>query len=108
MSENHRSSWTREDDERLIEMLAKDWTYSRIGQVMGRNYNSIRARARKVTANNNEPLPEFEPTPAKVDPWPDLGAHAFKDVKVSADPAVQLSKPQDRTLAGVGTRALIA
>lgn len=108
MTENHGNTWTREDDERLIDMLAKGWTYSRIGHVMGRNYNSIRSRARKVTANNNEPLPEFEPKPAKVDPWPDLGPHAFRDVKVSADPAVQLSKPQDRTLGGVGTKALIA
>ena len=108
MSENHRSTWSREDDERLIEMLAKGWTYSRIGQVMGRNYNGIKARARKITENNGEPLPEFEPSPKKADPWPDLGPNAFRDVKVSADPAVQMSKPQDRTLAGVGTRALIA
>lgn len=108
MTENHGSSWTREDDERLIEMLAKGWTYSRIGQIMGRNYNSIRARARKVTANNGEPLPEFEPKPEKVDPWPDLGPNAFKNVKVSADPAVQMIKPQDRTIAGVGTAMLVA
>ena len=106
MTEHHRGTWSQEDDERLIEMLAKGWTYSRIGQVMGRTYNGIKARARKVNENDGKPLPEIEPVREKVDPWAHLPPDAFKDVKVKADPAVQLSKPVGRTLAGVGTALL--
>jgi len=101
---NQNQPWLLEDDEQLLELMGNSASHRDMAAALGRSRTSIRNRIRKLERNNREPIY----VPPVGDPWPDLGAHAFKDVKVSADPAVQLSRPQDRTLGGVGTSALTA
>lgn len=92
--------WTPEDDAAMLHMLSLGMTIRRIADELDRSEAAVRSREAVLNKGGGRVK--------KGDPWPDLGANAFRDVKVSADPAVQLSKPQDRTLAGVGTRMLTA
>lgn len=96
--------WTQDEDEQLRDMHAEGAGYAEIAAAVGRTYAAVKGRLRFLSKDEIVAAA----TPPKGDPWPDLGPNAFRDVKVSADPAVQMSKPQDRTLAGVGTRMLTA
>lgn len=96
--------WTENEDEMLRDLHAEGVGYAEMAAKIGRTYAAVKGRLRFLSKDKIVAAA----TPPKADPWPDLGPNAFRDVKVSADPAVQLSKPQDRTLAGVGTRALVA
>ena len=92
--------WTLEEDEKLLHWLGLGMTMRRIADELGRTEAAIRTREAVLTKDTGW-------VPPKRDPWADLPANAFEDIKVSADPAIQLSKPQDRTLAGVGTQMLV-
>lgn len=94
---NQCQPWLFDDDEQLLEMMESGASHRDMAAALGRSPTSIRNRIRKLEANNREPIR----IPTTGDPWPELGPHAFRDVKVSADPAVPLTKPQNRTLAGV-------
>ena len=96
------SPWTPDEDEQLRDMHAEGMGYAEMGAALGRTYSAIKGRLRHLAKDEIQAAA----TPRNADPWPDLGPNAFRDVKVKADPAVQLSRPQERTLAGVGTAML--
>ena len=92
--------WTPEDDAAMLHLLSLGFTIRRIADELDRSEAAVRSREALLNKGGGRVK--------KADPWPDLSPDAFKDVKVSADPAVKLTKPQDRTLAGVGTVLLVA
>ncbi len=94
--------WTPDEDEQLRDMHAEGMGYLEIAATLGRTRAAIKGRLRFLAKDEIQAAA----TPRNADPWPELPPNAFQDVKVKADPAVQLSKPVDRTLAGVGTAML--
>lgn len=102
----YRDRWTDEADDQLRELADQGLNYADIGKVMNRTPAGIKHRMAKL-GEFGETFSFAKEPPPKLDPWPDLPADAFKDVKVSADPRIAMGKPETRTSGGVGSRMLI-
>ena len=102
----YRDRWTDEHDDQLRELAAEGLNYAEIGALMNRTPNGIKHRMCKL-GEFGEKFSFAKEPPPKLDPWPDLGPNAFRDVKVSADPPTTMSRPEVRTNGGVGSRMLV-
>lgn len=102
----YRDRWTDEADDQLRELAAEGLNYAEIGEVMNRTPAGIKHRMCKL-GEFGETFSFAKSPPPKLDPWPDLGPDAFKNVRVSADPPTTMSRPETRTNGGVGSRMLI-
>tara|TARA_R110000868_G_scaffold135823_1_gene348446 strand:+ start:83 stop:556 length:474 start_codon:yes stop_codon:yes gene_type:complete len=96
----YRDRWTDVADDQLRELAAQGMNYADIGKLMNRTPAGIKHRMCKL-GEFGEKFSFAKEPPPKLDPWPDLGPDAFKNVKVSADPPTTMSRPEVRTLAGV-------
>ncbi len=103
--------WTPERCKHLMLLWSTNMSLHEIADEIGLTPTAIERQASEMgLPRRSEALVRgpYEPkdTVRMIGEWPALPADAFKDIKLKSDPAVQLSKPQDRTLAGIGSAML--
>jgi hypothetical protein len=101
----YQRNWTPEEDQALMDMLDDGKTAREIGLKLDRLTNAIKHRIKRLRAQNSD-MVYVKPSVA-CDPWENVPANAFQDVKVSADPRTTMSKPVNQTVGGVGSRMLL-
>lgn len=104
-SPKYRKVWSPEEDVLLGKMVREGKTLAMIAEALGRPRNAVKHRWARVNGSSWQ-CTYVEPVVPPTDPWEALPPDAFKDIKLKADTRFMTSRPQDRTLGGVGSAML--
>jgi hypothetical protein len=102
MPVEYRNSWTPEQDDILRALNAEGFNYTEIAMQMNRTPNGVKHRMSKLS-DRGENFSFAKSPPQKLDPWPDLPADAFKDIRLKRDTMFTEARPVNRTLGGIGS-----